>query len=54
MKFEELYNIAIKLWPTEIDISDGKPLERGILFKNLSYTGIKQKKKLKRWANGLI
>jgi hypothetical protein len=37
MKFSELYERIIGLWPEEIDISDGKPTGRnGYLFKNLS------------------
>jgi hypothetical protein len=37
MKFIELYERIIKLWPEEIDISDGKPTgSDGYLFKNLS------------------
>ncbi|RZK43389.1 MAG: hypothetical protein EOO90_03780 [Pedobacter sp.] len=36
MKFEELYNEAVKMWPEVIDISDGVVAENGILFKRLS------------------
>ena len=48
MKFSELYNEAIKLWPDEIDISDGKPLEQGILFENLSFIWNKVETKAKK------
>lgn len=36
MKFDKLYNDALKMWPEKIDISDGKIQEEGILFKKLS------------------
>lgn len=36
MKFSELYKKAIKLWPEQIDISDGKSDVNGIIFRNLS------------------
>lgn len=36
MKFEELYNNSMELWPEVIDISDGEIVENGVLFKELS------------------
>ncbi|QXE91223.1 hypothetical protein KP001_01390 [Geomonas subterranea] len=37
MKFEELYNRIIELWPEEVDISDGFPSgENGYMFPTLS------------------
>ncbi len=36
MKFEELYKTSVNLWPDEIDISDGKVEDNGILFQKLS------------------
>jgi hypothetical protein len=48
MKFNELYSETIGLWPDEIDISDGKPLEHGILFENLSSIWTKVENKAKK------
>ena len=48
MKFNELYNEAVRLWPDEIDISDGKPLDHGILFENLSIIWDKIETKAKK------
>lgn len=37
MKFEDLYNRIIELWPEEVDISDGFPSEgNGFTFPTLS------------------
>jgi hypothetical protein len=37
MKFEDLYNRIIELWPEEVDISDGFPSEEnGFMFPALS------------------
>jgi hypothetical protein len=49
MKFEELFNESIELWPDEVDISDGKEVGNGILFKRLSsvWNAVEVKAKLK-------
>ncbi|BHH82382.1 hypothetical protein LA52FAK_06710 [Desulforhopalus sp. 52FAK] len=37
MKFLEIYDHILDMWPEEVDISDGQPSgERGFYFKTLS------------------
>lgn len=49
MKFEELYDTSMELWPNEIDISDGKVAENGVLFPKLSsiWNEVEDKSKLR-------
>ncbi|HEY4198719.1 MAG TPA: hypothetical protein VGM63_24430 [Mucilaginibacter sp.] len=36
MKFNQLYEKSIRLWPNKVNISDGKQISDGILFADLS------------------
>ena len=48
MEFDAIYCKAIKLWPSIIDISDGRILERGSLFDNLNFKWELAEKSVKR------
>jgi len=56
MQFHNLYNRIIKLWPEEIDISDGYPTsEKGFMFPTLSsYWGVAEEEidhSIDHWGN---